>query len=440
MLAAPTLSLSGNTVSWTAVQNATAYKVYVNGEYKQTVTDCEYEVSATAEGLYTVTVIAIGDGYLDSAVSDSVGYMHSTLDLAKPIYATYTVDGNVYAMTADDYGYVMLAPAGEISDFTAYMWYLEADGEYYNVKFANGWYLTRVANGDTGAEAILAPKSNGDNQQWKLTPDGFNSYKLSNVSHANQWAGGNLNAYFFGDISGVLKFADNTHEWNFVNKDIAFGGITKLTAPTVELNGNVASWQAVAGAIEYEIYVNGVKVDTVSATTYTLQNSGDVLRVKAASTVDGVEKSYLSNSVTYTDLFANPVVAYYGRGDYQKVLELKSDGSFDFGDDYSSISDYSSYLWTVEKLANGYYMIKLADGRYLSFSDAGGSNSIGAAEKNESDNKQWWNFVPDGESGNAFKLENVYFSNYYSNVYLGEFYGLNYNGACYAWIFVNPEQ
>ena len=237
----------------------------------------------------------------------------------------------------------------------------------------------------------------------------------------------------------MLKFADNTHAWDFVNKNISFTQTVKLAAPTVALNGDVATWNAVDGATGYDVYVNGAKAATVTALTYTLTASGDSLKVKAVSTAANTENSYFSNTVTYTDLFANPVVAYYGRDDYQKVLKVNDDGTIVFGDDYSSITDYTDYKWTLEKLDNGYYMIKLANGKYLSFSDTNGVNSVKAADKDETSAWQQWDLNHDGDSGARFKLENVYFRQFYPDVYLGEWYGLAFNGGCMAWVFVNPD-
>ena len=442
VLPAPVITLDGAVVGWNAVDGADEYKVYVNGEYATTVEQTTYTIEATAEGLYTVTVIATGEGALDSVQSNEVRYMHSTLDLAKPVYATYTIGETEYVATADDNGFVMLISAAEITDYTPYMWYLEKSGDYYTIKFANGWYLTRVVNGDTGPEAKFAPANGSTAQQWKFTADGFNAFKLNNVEHATAWGW----QYFYGDINGVLKFADNTHAWDFVNKNISFTGTVKLAAPTVALNGDVATWNAVDGATGYDVYVNGLKVETITTLSYTLATSGDSIKVKAISTAANTENSYFSNTVTYTDLFANPVVAYYtcdGDGK-NKVLKRQDDGSFNFGEVYTEIIDYSKYMWTLEKVTyNGahYYMIKLHDGKYLSYRDSEGNNSkVGFAEKNEADTKQLWLLVADSDSGTRFKLENLYYKGYHDNSYLGEWWGSpQFESGRPGWEFFAPS-
>ncbi len=77
-LDAPALTIDGNTVTWTAVEHATGYKVYVNDAEAATLTaeETSYTITETEAGTYTVKVIAIGDGelYLDSVASAPVEY------------------------------------------------------------------------------------------------------------------------------------------------------------------------------------------------------------------------------------------------------------------------------------------------------------------------------------------------------------------------------
>ena len=135
------------------------------------------------------------------------------------------------------------------------------------------------------------------------------------------------------------------------------------------------------------------------------------------------------------------MVAYYNQNNGAKTLgKINQDGTLGVGDEYTAITDYSEYMWTLEKLENGNYMIKLADGKYLSYFDNPNSGEVAqtiAAEKNVDDVKQQWRLIADG--GTSFKLENVHLSNYFPNVYLGEWYGVyKFNGGCNAWTFFNP--
>lgn len=74
-LAMPRITIKGNVISWAAVQNATGYTVYEDGEVAGTVTEPSYTITETAAGRYTYTVVANGGtGYANSEVSNSVVY------------------------------------------------------------------------------------------------------------------------------------------------------------------------------------------------------------------------------------------------------------------------------------------------------------------------------------------------------------------------------
>lgn len=83
-LAAPIISLLNGVVSWAAVKNATKYKVYANGELMTTVTTTNVNLTALSLsiGLNVITVQASCDeGYLDSGMSNEIGYVVGTITL-----------------------------------------------------------------------------------------------------------------------------------------------------------------------------------------------------------------------------------------------------------------------------------------------------------------------------------------------------------------------
>lgn len=83
-LAAPIISLLNGVVSWSAVKNATKYKVYANGELMTTVTTTNVNLTALSLsiGLNVITVQASCDeGYLDSGMSNEIGFVVGTITL-----------------------------------------------------------------------------------------------------------------------------------------------------------------------------------------------------------------------------------------------------------------------------------------------------------------------------------------------------------------------
>lgn len=95
-LATPTnVALSGDSLSWSAVTNATSYGIYANGALKATTTSTTFDMSTLTFGAqddYAITVTAIANGYTESnPSSESITYTYagSTVD---PVLANNTWD------------------------------------------------------------------------------------------------------------------------------------------------------------------------------------------------------------------------------------------------------------------------------------------------------------------------------------------------------------
>lgn len=76
-ISAPVITLNDNVVSWTAVEHATSYNVYINTEAPVEVTTTSYEITKTEVGTYTIKVKALttNSDYLDSEYSNEVSYV-----------------------------------------------------------------------------------------------------------------------------------------------------------------------------------------------------------------------------------------------------------------------------------------------------------------------------------------------------------------------------
>ena len=79
VLDAPTISISGDTVSWSAITNADGYSIYSNGVSIVDTTNTSYDLSSviTESGDYSIYVKAVGDGetYVDSRRSNIEQYI-----------------------------------------------------------------------------------------------------------------------------------------------------------------------------------------------------------------------------------------------------------------------------------------------------------------------------------------------------------------------------
>lgn len=89
-LEAPKITLSGTTITWSAVDGASAYRIYCNNNVvADNISDTQYVVEQSSPGSYVYTVVAIsGDGqYSNSPQSNSVIYVvagEGTTKLASP--------------------------------------------------------------------------------------------------------------------------------------------------------------------------------------------------------------------------------------------------------------------------------------------------------------------------------------------------------------------
>ena len=299
-----------------------------------------------------------------------------TVDLTKPVVPTFDSDNKT-----------ILVPEGQetkiggtfasLSDYTNYAWLLEKTGAYYTIRLADGRYLYSTAGGSL-AYAKAYAETNANDFLWTLTPVGDGQYKIYNVS-----------------VGGYPLTADSE-------------------------NGN------------FHFYSD---LGEHSAQLFTFTNVEGV--IFAEPQIEQTEQK--------SEIFS--AWLYYNNGS-QTLADVNSDGIVVLGGKYDTVSDYSSYVWTFEKITEGdgagLYMIHMADGRYLSYADTAYDAGLGhtaqaiAAEKNAADTKQWWNLVPDGEG--KYKLDNKYLSGFYSNVYLGEYWGVyKFDGSCFSWTFTSEE-
>ena len=434
-LSAPVVSSINMTVSWGAVTGATGYEVYVNGTLTATVTDLTYTVAGTKDVSVYVKAISSANGYENSYISNVVS---CTNVFAKPLLAKYTTnDGNTFVMVPNEKGEMVSVNGNGITDFAQYTWYLEdaGNGAYY-IKLYSGLYLARFSNGDNAPEVKAAVKIEGNaNQQWKFVYVRGNSYKIQNVGHMNDW--GN---YYYGEWYGVYKFADGVNAWSFENVETPYPNITKLSAPVVSSINMTVSWGAVTGATGYEVYVNGTLTATVTDLTYTVAGTEDVsVYVKAISSVNGYENSYISNVVSCTNVFAKPLLAKYTTNDGNTFVMVPNEKGEMVAVNVNGITDFAQYTWYLEDAGNGAYYIKLYSGLYLTrFSNGDNAPEVKAAVKVLGDANQQWKFVY--VSGNSYKIQNVGHMNDWGNYYYGEWYGVyKFAGGVNAWSFENVE-
>lgn len=152
-LAVPALSVSGTTVTWSAVDNASGYAVYVDGSLHGTVTEPAFDASGLAVGAHEIRVVALATGsvYADSAKSAAV-----TVSVPKK------VSGLALLSPPDVTEYKVGASALDLTGLTAEIRYANAPAESvtltaadiitdYDLSTAGRYEIEFEKNGAVGA-------------------------------------------------------------------------------------------------------------------------------------------------------------------------------------------------------------------------------------------------------------------------------------------------
>ncbi len=126
-LDAPLIKLDGNTISWSAVENATAYEIYLGDRLVMTTEANLYTVTETEAGKYEYTVYAIN--------SDTSKFIKSTASNA----VTYTVRGEDTSVTLDAGKKIYVVGDSTVCDFA------DKD-DYYIRRYGYGTQLYNFLN------------------------------------------------------------------------------------------------------------------------------------------------------------------------------------------------------------------------------------------------------------------------------------------------------
>nr|DAT91691.1 MAG TPA: Hint (Hedgehog/Intein) domain N-terminal region [Caudoviricetes sp.] len=332
-LAAPVISLSGSIVSWAAIPDAESYKLYVNGQFTANLGN---ELSVDLSQVialkvpYTVNVLAHASGFKDSELSNTISYT------PKPDAPVLTLNGNILSWVA-----------------------IPSATKYTLVAISNSLSLSKTKTVDANTTSL-------DLTTWTdLVPS---SWTIGAIAYV-------------GDVR-----SDTSDTVTYVNT-------IQLAYPeTVNISGNVLTWNNVANNSGYEILyrrVNGTGeiyqtdiVDTdITQHTLTVTTAGSysitVVTIGTGSYTDSEE----SPSVTYTvqNKLATPTIAIDGNTlnitDVENAQKYKIYANGELKTTIPKGSTQTTYDLTNLNLSAGNYAITVvaeAEG----FTDSDVSNSV----------------------------------------------------------------
>lgn len=239
-LSAPAIALDGNVLSWTAIDHATAYVVFENGDPVSTQTETVYTVNPPHKGEYEYAVVAISSNaaYSTSDKSNAVTFVASAPRLAAPILS---LEGNVLSWTAVDHAV----------NYEVY----EGDRRV-SAQSATTYTIKRVDVGVYLYTVVAMPDSE--------------EFSKSDRSNAVE--------YVVSDSREALP------------------------APVITIQNNLLSWNEVEHADTYEVYENNVKVSSQVSTSYEILRKNPrvyIYTVRAVSDEGKYAESEFSNAIEY---------------------------------------------------------------------------------------------------------------------------------------------
>ena len=319
-LAAPVVRLDGDLVSWSAVDKAASYDVYVNGGKVKNTEALQYNVEATSAGDYEVKIKAVpaDENYAESDFSNAVTYtVVGVIKLATPVISGRAgiIEWNEVE-NADSYDVYL---RGENMGTTKMTWYVmpELDDGNYEIKVMARSTNPAYSDSDFGVytyragEPLTTPLTapvillDGKVVKWNAVThaDSYDVYVNDALTATVETTSYTLNYTEYGKYAVIViaKSDDEQYTNSLPSNQVVYEiKRPKLTAPDISLKGNVVSWTAITGATSYEIYINNMLRTTVPTTTYTISVTvGGTYNIKIKAIGAGYDSSEYSNTVEY---------------------------------------------------------------------------------------------------------------------------------------------
>lgn len=365
-LAAPVISLSGNKVTWQAVEHADSYDVTVGTKAAVNVTTTEYTVTETAPGDYNVTVVAksSNSNYTDSNPSNKVIYRVSETppaptQLAAPVIslsenkvtwqavahadsydvtvgtkAAVNVKTTEYTVTETapgDYDITVVAKSSD-SNYTASnpsnkvtftvnapepdAFIVTAKADYVVVDYNEGWTVD-FSNYDF-SDLIEAKKGNDAIEYSELTVTsagtncGEDALKVT-VKYGDDTQEVSFDVYYGIADKNQLRAITDLTAWYIITEDIAFNESGDPYAPLGEFSGHFNGNYKKISNLDIYTEEGGASCGLFSRNTGTIENVCVVSGKVYGTTINAVIAG--TNSGTIKNCFVN-VTRVGGGGSY----------------------------------------------------------------------------------------------------------------------------
>ena len=223
ILATPVISLSGDTLSWSAVTYSSSYRIYESTTLIAEITNTSVDLSTyfTSNGSHTLSVVAVGSPYTNSANSNT------------QTYERYTVSNNLTSCVSSNSSTIVTKGSSYNATFTA------TNGYYINYANVTMGGVTQSYTGATDGTASTGSIS--------LTVSGAiviavtATYKLSSPT----------NLSLSGNILSWSAVSNATYYNIYVDGIMTINSVTTTSQSIVTLSSATHSVQVLAGNDNY---------------------------------------------------------------------------------------------------------------------------------------------------------------------------------------------
>lgn len=316
-LATPTISISGATLTISAVPNATSYNIYDSDVLIGSTSNTTYSLASLSSGYHYISVIATSTEYVDSDRSNVVEF---ATPLATP---AISLSGNILTITSDpnatsNHLYanntLIYSTSGNIIDLQDL--HLEAGTYTLKVKSSASGYLD--SNFSTTRSytvplytPVISLSGNILTVQAVQHATSYDVY-VDNVVKTTltsqltidlvslSLSGGNHNIKVKAKATGyTTSDFSNTVSW-----------ATQLATPVISINNTTLTISSIPNATNYDVYVNGTVYANTQTTTFSLSalTTGNYdIKVKAKA--NNYISSEYSNTLSYRVKLDAPTIS-----------------------------------------------------------------------------------------------------------------------------------
>lgn len=343
-LAAPQITLTGNVITWTAVENANLYEVYENGIVvgRQTATSFTIVQTVVGEYEYTVKALSTNPSFTTSEVSNVEIYIVEDKEVVDPVQldapaisineATGVIS---WAAVENATSYVVFENGGVVStqsgtSYTIVQTIVDTYDYYVVATSSSAKYLpsehsnivsftvlpVQLATPVISLEGRLITWEQIDNAAyyevyefnklvWTVMPEppGELEEEIPELAYAITQLRYGTYTYTVVAISTSKQYTNSlpSNEVVYVYED----NTPVLAAPVISIDSEtgVISWAAVENADGYDIYENGKRIDWTEGLSYTITRLNPATytySVRASNSEGEYKSSAQSNSVEYT--------------------------------------------------------------------------------------------------------------------------------------------